>query len=362
MNIETRRVPGSTDEVDLEIALVERLSGALSVGAGYSQDQGLLLTASLSQDNFMGSGNRVTISISASEVSQLFNLSVLNPHHTIHGASRGFSLFYQKIDAEEANVSRYSSNRYGANVSYGIPFSEFGTLSIRPGYENVEIETVPTTPTEILDFLDRNGDRYDLFPFELAYTHDTRDRVIFASSGRRHRIGLQTVIPGSDLEYYVLTYAGQEIFKLSDRYSFSVSAGVGYGDGYSGTAELPFFENLFAGGIRSVRGFKGNSLGPRDSNNDPFGGSFRTTASGELYFPMPLMADNPAMRMSAFVDAGQVFASAGDFETGEIRVSTGVAFTWLSPVGPLALSYGVPLVDKSGDDTEALQFLLGASF
>lgn len=362
VNIETRRVPGSTDEVDLEISLTERMSGAVSLGVGYSQNQGLLLTGSLSQDNFMGSGNRVTLSLSTSEVSQLFNLSVLNPHYTINGASRGFSVFYQEVDAEEANISRYASNRYGFNVSYGIPFSEFGTLSIRPGFENVQIETVATTPAEVLDFLEREGDEYTLFPIEMAYTYDTRDRVIFAESGRRHRAGAEVTIPGSDLEYYLLTYSGQEIFRLADRYSLSFSVGLGYGEGYGDPGELPFFENLFAGGIRSVRGFEDNSLGPRDSNNDPFGGSFRTTASAELYFPMPLAAENEAVRMSAFVDAGQVFESIDEFDGGDVRVSTGLALTWMSPVGPLSFSYGYPVVKEDGDELQEFQFLLGASF
>jgi outer membrane protein insertion porin family len=361
-SIETRRVPGSEDQVDLEITVQERLSGALSVGAGYSQSQGILLTASLSQDNFMGSGNRVTFGVSTSEVSQLINLSVLNPHYTIHGATRGFSIFYQKIDAEEANISRFTSNRYGANVTYGIPYSEFDLVNIRPDYENIEILTVDTTPVEILQFLEEEGDRYNIFSVEASYTHDTRDRVIFAASGRRHRLGAEVSVPGSDLQYYRLTYDGQEYLKLSDSYSLSFSLGVGYGDGYSGTSALPFFEHFFAGGIRSVRGFEDNSLGPRDSNDDPFGGALRTTASAELFFPMPLAAENDAVRMSAFVDAGQVYESFSEFDADEIRVSAGVALTWLSPVGPLSFSYGVPLREKPGDDTQSLQFLLGASF
>ncbi len=363
VSLETRRVPGTEDQVDLEIAVRERLSGALSLGAGYSQSQGILLTASLSQDNFMGSGNRVTFAVSTSQVSQLVNLSVLNPHYTIHGATRGFSVFYQKIDAEEANISRFTSNRYGANLTYGIPFSEFDTVNIRPGYQNIEILTVDTTPVEILDFLAEEGDRYNIFSVEASYTHDTRDRTIFAASGRRHRLGAEVSVPGSDLQYYRLTYDGQEFIKLSDTYSLSFSLGLGYGDGYGGTGTLPFFEHFFAGGIRSVRGFADNSLGPVDTpNNDPFGGAFRTTASAELFFPMPLAAENEAVRMSAFVDAGQVYESFSDFDADEIRVSTGLALTWLSPVGPLSFSYGVPLRDKPGDDTQSLQFLLGASF
>ncbi|AHE98595.1 outer membrane protein assembly factor BamA [Thioalkalivibrio paradoxus] len=362
VNIETRRVAGSEDEVDLEIAVTERMSGALSLGAGYSQNQGLLLTGSLSQDNFLGSGNRVTISLSRSDVSQMVNFSVLNPHYTIHGASRGFSVFYQEIDAEEANISRFAANRFGGDVTYGIPLSEFGTLTIQPGFENVEIVTVADTPGEILDFIDREGNQYNLLSTEVSYTYDTRDSVIFAASGRRHRVGAELVLPGSDLQYYRLSYSGQEIFKLSDSYSLSLSARLGYGDGYGSTDELPFFEHYFAGGIRTVRGFKDNSLGPRDSNDDPYGGSFRTTGSVELFFPLPFAADNDAVRMSSFVDAGQVFASVDDFEADELRVSAGLAMTWMSPVGPLSLSYGVPLREKDGDETQSVQFLLGAAF
>lgn len=362
VNIETHRVPGSNDEVDLEIAVTERLSGALSLGVGYSQNQGLLLTASLSQDNFMGSGNRVTFAVSNSDVSTLVNLSILNPHYTMHGATRGFSIFYQEINAERADISRYSANRGGVNVTYGIPFSDFDTVTIRPGYENVRILKVNSTPDEILRFLDQEGDRYNLFTTEFSYTHDTRDRVIFAESGRRHRISADIAIPGSELQYYKLSYTGQEIFKLSDSYSLSFSVGVAQGDGYGSTSSLPFFEHFFAGGIRSLRGFRDNSLGPRDSNNEPYGGQFRTVGTAELFFPLPLAAENRSVRMSAFLDTGQVFERSSDFAFDELRLSTGLAITWMSPVGPLSLSYGYPLREKDSDETQALQFLLGAAF
>lgn len=363
VNIETRRVPGTNDEVDLEISVTERLSGALSVGVGYSQNQGLLLTGSVSQDNFLGSGNRVTFGISWSDVTQIANLSVLNPHYTIHGGTRAFSVFFRKTDAEEADISKYSLDRYGLNVTWGIPLSEVSTFSIRPGFENVRVNTVADTPDEIFDFIDREGDRYNQFFLELSYALDTRDRVVFPESGRRHRLSAQVTVPGSDLQYYLLTYTGQEVFRLAPRTSLSLSAGIGYGDGFgSGLSELPFFDHYFAGGIRSVRGFEDNSLGPRDSNNDPYGGQFRTTASAEVFFPMPLMTENDAVRMSAFIDAGQVFADVGDFDVGELRLSAGLGFVWMSPVGPLTLSAAVPLVKKSGDDTQTVQFLLGTGF
>ena len=378
VNIETERVPGTDDEVDLTISVTEQQSGALTVGAGFSQNQGLLVTAGLSQDNFLGTGNRFNAELSNSRVNQIFRMSVTNPHYTPAGASRGFSVFYRKVDAEEANISRYSSNRYGFDVTYGIPLSEFDRLRVQPGFEHVEIETVgddgtrTPTPDEINAELDEFGRSANLYKLDTSFIHDTRDSTTFATQGRRHRVGLEFTLPGSDREFYKVSYSGEELFRLTDRYTFSLSGGVAYGDGYGGD-ELPFYERLFTGGIRSVRGYEDNRLGDlrplrdgepatRDSNDDPYGGRFRTTASAELFFPLPFAADNDAVRMSTFVDAGNVFNEYEDFEFSELRTSAGVAVTWFSPVGPLSFSFAEPLNDEPGDDLQRFQFLLGASF
>ncbi|WP_024329405.1 outer membrane protein assembly factor BamA [Thioalkalivibrio sp. ALR17-21] len=377
-NVETRRVPGSDDEVDLDISVTERQSGALSIGAGYSQNQGLLLSGSISQDNFLGTGNRFSTEISTSDVNRVFRMDLTNPHYTPAGASRGFSVFYREVDAEAANISRYSTDRYGFNVTYGIPLSEVDRVRIRPGFEHIEVNTVDHTggrtgtPEEIRDELDEFGDTANLVKLETSYIHDTRDSTTFASEGRRHRIGAELAIPGSDREFYKLTYSGEELFRLSERFSFSLSGGIGYGDGF-GSDELPFFERFFAGGIQSVRGYEANRLGDlrplrngqaatRDSNDDPYGGRLRTTVSGELFFPAPFAADNDAIRMSTFVDAGNVFNEPGDFDVGELRAAAGLALTWFSPVGPLSFSVAEPLNDEPGDDTQSFQFQLGAGF
>ncbi|WP_026287508.1 outer membrane protein assembly factor BamA [Thioalkalivibrio sp. ALJ24] len=378
VNVETRRVPGSDDEVDLDISVTERQSGALSLGAGYSQNQGLLLSGSISQDNFLGTGNRFSAEISTSDVNRVFRMDLTNPHYTPAGASRGFSVFYREVDAEEANISRYSTDRYGFNVTYGIPLSEVDRLRIRPGFEHIAVNTVDHTggrtgtPVEIRDELDEFGDTANLFKLETSYIHDTRDSTTFATQGRRHRVSAELAIPGSDREFYKLTYSGEELFRLSERFTFSFSGGVGYGDGF-GSDELPFFERFFAGGIRSVRGYEDNRLGDlrplrngqpatRDENDDPYGGRLRTTLSGELFFPAPFAVDNDGIRMSTFVDAGNVFNDPGDFDAGELRAAAGVALTWFSPVGPLSFSVAEPLNDEPGDDTQSFQFQLGAGF
>lgn len=363
-SLDMQRVEGRDDEVDLVLNVKERLSGTVTVGLGYSQDQGVVLSAGLSQDNFLGSGNRFSLSISGSQATKVFNLSVLNPHYTVHGATRGFSIFYREIDASEIDISRYTANRYGGNVTYGFPLSEVNTLTLEPGVERVEIITAAGVSEEILRRLARDGRTFDFWRARAAFTHDSRNRVLLPDSGRRHRVSAELSLPGSSLEYYRATYDGQELFRLAENYTLSVSGGLAYGNSYGGTIELPFFEHFFAGGIDTVRGFRESSLGPRDGppNNDPFGGTFRTTGSVEIFFPAPFAADNRALRLSTFVDAGQVFARPGDFSADDIRISGGLALNWVSPLGALSLSYGVPLRDKPGDFSQAVQFKLGAGF
>lgn len=363
-SFEIVRVGGRDDEVDLVLSVKERFSGRVNLGLGFSQDQGVIASAGLNQNNFLGTGNRFNLSLSISKAVRLFNLSVLNPHYTVHGASRGFSLFYRKIDAAEIDISRYTANRYGGNITYGFPLSEFNTLTFEPGIERVEIVTAEGVSEEILKRLDRDGREFDVWRTRVALTHDSRNRVVMPEEGRRHRISAEITLPGSDLEYYRVTYDAQELLRLSENYTLSFSAGVGYGDSYGGTVELPFFEHFFAGGIDTVRGFRESSLGPSDGppNNDPFGGTFRTNGSVELFFPAPFAADNRALRMSTFVDAGQVFARPGDFSSDEIRISGGVSLNWISPLGALSLSYGIPLRDRPGDRMQAVQFKLGGGF
>lgn len=360
VELETERVAGREDQVDLRFRIKERLSGSATVGAGFSQGQGLVLTAGLSQDNFLGSGNRVSVDFSTSSVNRVLSFDLLNPHYTQAGASRGFSLFYREVDAAEADITRFALDRLGGNVTYGFPLSEVDRLTVSPGLQALRLKTVSDTPDEIFEFIDREGDRYTQLTLDLAYTHDTRDRTVFAKKGRRHRLGLSLATPGSDLPYYRATYDGLELFDLGRSLTLGLSAGLGYADTIDG--EYPFFEHFFAGGIRSVRGFEESSLGPRDSRNDPFGGRFRTTASAELYFPAFFARDNDAMRMSTFIDGGQVYATPGDFEANELRYSAGLAFTWFSPLGPLSFAVSQPLNDKKDDRTQVFQFLLGAGF
>jgi len=362
VNVETRRVPGSDDQVDLDISVTERFSGSFTVGVGYAQSEGVLFNLGLSQENFMGTGRRVALAFNNSSVNRVYSLSYLNPYYTLDGISRGFTLFYRETDAEQADISRYATNRFGGNLTYGIPLTEYDTFRVTPGYEQVEVLTSAFTPTEINDFLDRNGRTYDIYSLETSFTHDTRDRTVFATEGNLQRVGLKVALPGSAFEFYKADFRTQWFLPLRGSLSLGFSGEINYGESYGDSEELPFFENYFAGGARSVRGYRDFSLGPRDSNNDPYGGTFRAIASTELLFPPPFLDDSGNMRMSLFLDAGQVYGNFEDFEAGEIRTAAGIGMTWLSPVGALTFSLAQALNDKPGDDTQVFQFSIGAAF
>lgn len=363
VNIQTRRVPGTDDQVDLDISVVERLAGSFTIGAGYSQSEGVLFNIAVSEDNFMGSGKRVSVQANTSSVNTVYSLSYTNPYHTIDGVSRGFTAFYRETDAEEANVTRYFANRWGGNINYGIPLTEYDYLRYSLGYEDTEIVLATGAAQELQDFITTYGDEYASYKLEASYTHDTRNRTVFADRGNLQRLSLETAVPGSDVEYYKLGYNFRQYAPLWDKYlTLSFNATVDHASEYGDTDAMPFFENYFAGGSRSVRGYKDLSLGPRDSVNDPLGGTFRTVGSLELLFPPPLAPDSRAIRMSVFMDAGQVYEDYEAFDADELRASYGLGFTWLSPVGPLTFSLAKAFNDQPEDELEEFQFTLGAAF
>ena len=361
VKISTSPVAGRSDQVDLDVIVSEQSSNRFNASVGYS-GSGLLFSIGLSQNNFMGTGKSLSVSATNSSSTKSFNLSYNNPYHTVDGVGRGFNVYYTKNDANKDDVSNYSSNAYGADVNYTIPVSEDNSIRFSLGGEHREIITSSTTPTYINDFIGKHGDTYNNLIGKVSYVHDTRDRYLFPTEGQRHQIALETGLPGSDLEYYKIKLKSSAYFPVSQKVTFAVKGGVSYGDGLSGESELPFFKRFYSGGISTVRGFDNNSLGPRDSNGDPKGGSLSVHGRAELLFPAPFAEDVEGLKLSAFVDGGNVFEDLDSFESDELRYSAGVSATWMSPIGPFTLSYAKPLNAKDGDEEQKLQFSIGASF
>lgn len=364
VNVETPAVPGNPDQVDVNYTIVEQPSGALTAGVGYSQSQGILLNSSITQDNFLGSGVKFGVSASTSDADAQLGFSFTDPYHTVDGVSRGFSILNRERDAEELGISDYTTDLFQAKLNYGFPVSETNTIFTGIGYERLKLQTATLASRQIRSFERREGDTFDNMIGTVGWVDDKRNRAaILADRGSYNAVNGEFTFPGSDLEYYKVTYRHQTFLPLTRRITLLLRGEVGVGDGYGDLNDLPFLEHLYAGGISSVRGFEDNSLGPRDSRGEPFGGDFRTVANAELLMPMPFVSlDDKAWRFTTFVDAGNVFAHADNFDAGDLRYSTGVGVRWLSPMGPMKLSFAQPLNEESGDDVQRLQFTVGASY
>jgi outer membrane protein insertion porin family len=362
VNVETPTVPGSTDQIDVNYSVTERPSGNLMVGVGYAQSSGFLFNTSVTQDNFLGSGRRMSVMFNNSDVNTVYSFSYVNPYYTIDGVSRGFGAYYRTTDAGEANLSDYTADTYGGNIGYGIPLSEHDTLRLNVQYENLDLSPGQFPSATLFQFIRDYGNTFDSVKLTGSWSHDTRNRAIFPDRGTLQRATTDLAVPGLDLEFYKLGYEHQTYVPLTRQFTLKLNGEVGYGDGYGDFDALPFFENYYAGGVRSVRGFEDNTLGPRDPlTGDPVGGGFRVVGNIEVVFPPPFFTKTNSFRMSTFLDFGNVYAEYDDFDAGELRYSVGVGATWLSPLGALTFSLAKSLNDEEGDDVQVFQFTIGTN-
>lgn len=363
VSIRTPRVPGTDDQVDLEITVQEGQSGSFSAGLGYGSDGGTTVNLAFQQDNLFGTGESLQFSFDNSKTTRQLSLSFQDPYFTDDGISRTVGAFIRETDtSSDTSTSRYLASTRGASVRFGVPLSEFSTFRIGLGYERTELGTTSESPDEIINFLDEEGDTFDIFDLNLGFTFDTRNRTVFATDGSAHRLSLEAAIPGSDYTYYKLGYSFEFFQALSKRYTLSSTVRVDSGYGYGDYEQLPFFNRYFAGGVRTLRGYRTGSLGPRDSRDNASGGDYRTLGTVEVIFPPPFVEEPGATRLSLFTDFGNVFEDTDAFDVDEFRGSYGIAFVWLSPVGPLTFSLSNPYNEQEDDDLQRFQFTIGSIF
>lgn len=364
VNIRSERVPGREDLLDIQVTINEGGPGSFSASVGYGSN-GAQFALNLDLHSAFGSGNNVKLGFSRSDTTEKYDISLKEPYYTQDGISRTLFANLKRTKTEEIETTAsWIANSWGIGATYGIPRSEFSTLRLGWGYDSIQIDETSQTSDEIKDFLAANGDRYAGLNLTLGYTHDTRDRLAFPSVGTVHRITLNGGAPNHDYPFYKLGYSMETYRPLFGEtvLSFGMQAdyGAGYGDKYE---SLPFFNRYYAGGVDSVRGFKGRSLGPRDSRGDAAGGDVRTEATLALLFPPPIGGSERdealqpmRTRMSLFVDAGNVFTDTDSYDTSDLRLSYGIGLTWLSPVGPLKFSYAQPIDERDDDNVENFQF------
>ena len=364
VNVETPTVGGSTDQVDVKFAVTERPAGNLLLGLGFSQSQGLIFNTNVTQSNFLGSGKSVNFAFNNSEINQIFRLGYINPYWTVDGVSRGFNLSYQKTDSSNnSNTTDFKSEILSAGVSLGVPISEYNTVGLQLDYEATSIETdLRLLDPRVAFFILREGNDYNILRLSGSYSFDTRNSRTFPTRGTLQRLRLEAAIPGGDLRFWKVDYDSRVFIPLINQYVLLLKGRVGYGDAYGDTTALPFFENFYAGGPRTVRGFEENSLGPEDLYGRALGGDTMVVGNAEVIIPVPFLEAFKSVRLTAFFDAGNVFATNQKFEVSELRTAAGFSGVWLSPFGLLSVSIAEPFNSRDGDEIQKFQFTFGTSF
>ena len=424
VNVETPAVPGTADQIDVNYTVTEKASGNLMAGVGYSQVQGIIFNASVTQDNIFGSGKRVNFTFNNSSVNTIYNLGYNNPYFTLDGISSGWNVNYRATNAFQANLANYSSDVFSVGPNWGFPISEYSSFRFNMDYEHTRLKTAINSgyctfpnstytltvhPVFVIDPLDPNkfsdpckangldgtytptsfasseniqkfvdgvkipivvngktidypivkgnGDTYNTFSVGAGFVHDTLNRAVFATKGGSQSISILGTMPFSTLTYYKASINAVQYFPIAKDLTLLLKGDVAYGNGYGSTSGLPFFENYYAGGPLSVRGFMANTLGPRaipsaqalqaGQTPRPFGGSSKLVGTAELLFPVPFMSENKSVRLGVFFDVGNVFDGTPDL--GKLRYSTGLSAKWLSPFGALTFSVAQPLNAKTDE-------------
>ena len=410
VNVETVPVVGTEDQIDIIYSVEEETTGSVGGNIGYS-DFGLMLGFNLQEQNFLGSGNAVGIGINKNIYSEMYNLSFSDPYATKDGVSLGYNLYFRETDYGEFNIANYLTNSNGIGAQFGYPTSDITRLGFNITYDKTDIDIGTLPAREIYDFVAAEGNIFETISTQFSWQRITLNRGLFPTAGSSTVLSLSTTIPGSDINYYRASVRQRYYRPLSSNFVFGFQGELGYLDVYGDTKETPFFQNFYAGGPRSLRGFESNTLGPRstdapcyefnyaegtcpnliDTDGDgeldspylnpyanstsryrdrPIGGNIKIEGSLQLIFKLPFIEDQRSLRSAFFVDFGNVFSdNCKDYQTNcykpaveELRYSYGVGVTWITGFGPLSLAIAKPTNAGPQERTEEFQFTVGNVF
>jgi outer membrane protein insertion porin family len=356
--IETPSVPGTTDQIDVNITIAEKPTGNLLVGAGLSSNEGVVFSGAIEQANVFGSGNKLGVQLNSSKVNTVYSLSLTEPYFTVHGVSRGFDIYKRDVDPTSIDSGRWRTSTIGGQLRFGVPITDLDTINYGIGVERTTLNVFDDSPDRFKDFVDTFGETNSTLLGSIGWARDGRDSLLYPTKGSMQRLSLEAGLPGGSLRYYKATYQLQRYWPVSRFNSIMLNGELGVGEGLGGKP-LPFFKNFFAGGVNSVRGYEPNSLGEKDQADDPIGGSRRAVFNAEFLTPFPGLTNDRSVRLGFFADAGMI---ADKFSGDEFRSSAGLSVLWVSPLGPLKVSVAQPINDKPGDKIQRFQFTFGASF
>ena len=359
VNVETDEVPGTADQVDLTVKVTEKPTGNLLIGAGYSSADKVSFTASIKQENVFGSGNYLGLEVNTSKSNRNLVLSTIDPYWSVDGISRAIDLFYRTSKPLNSQGEQYELVTPGAALRFGVPFSEFDTVFFGLGFEQTRIGGSVTNKS-YRDYRELYGANSTAIPLTLGWARDQRDSALTPTAGRYQRVNLEWSIAG-DVRYLRANLQYQQYIPLGNRFTLGLNSEFGIGKGL-GNKPYPIFKNFYGGGLGSVRVFEQGSLGVVDVTNNYIGGNRKLNVNASLYVPVPGGGNDKSLRLFGFMDAGNVWGENEKLELKSLRASAGIGLSWISPVGPLQLSWGNPIRKKPTDRIEKFQFQIGTAF
>jgi outer membrane protein insertion porin family len=353
-------VEGRADQVDVSFTVSEKPTGSVSFGLGFNSTDKVSLNAGYSQDNIFGSGNNFSFNINTAKTNRSVYLSATDPYFTDSGVSRTFELYARSNLIEEASVKRVNVNTRGVSLRFGVPLTESDTITAGLGVEFTGLTLYDGAASRYvaLDSLIKGSATYPLWT--LGWGNDTRDSGISPTKGVLKRAGLEAGT-GGEIGFAKFTYQYQTFYPISKDFTWASNADIGYGTGI-GSKSFPFFKNFYAGGIGSVRGYQGNTLGAQDTNGDHVGGAKKLVLNTEIQFPLPGTGKDRSARLFVFADGGYAWSENQKTNFSDMRYSTGVGLSWQSPIGPLKFSYGIPYKKQASDKLQSFQFQIGTGF
>lgn len=360
VGVETQEVPGSPDQVDLAINVVEKPTGSIQLGAGFSSAEKVSLSFSVKQDNVFGSGNYLGVDVNTSKFKRTLVFSTTDPYFTEDGISRTLDVYYRTDKPFDDQGGNYELVTTGTSMRFGVPFSETDTVFFGGGLEQTKIKTGTNIPAAYLSYANAYGYSSTGVPLTIGWTRDDRDSALAPNSGRYQRLNSEWSVAG-DARYVRGNYQFQQYIPLNKQFTVAFNGELGWGKGMNGRP-FPVFKNFYSGGLGSVRGFEQGTLGPRDVTGASIGGSRKITLNAEFMAPFPGAGNDRTLRVFSFVDAGNVFGATEKVSFSDFRASVGLGLSWISPLGPLRLVYAQPVKKAAGDRIQKLQFQIGTSF